>query len=179
MCSLKTKTSGKCGENEEECKWTYFHYNQTLNINGKGEMIDYLSSEEVPWNLKKDIIETIYIEGISLVGSYAFNDMSNLEKVEYKGNTISCGENVFEDTKIGYIFVPNGFEQNDFCGLSLAKWNTEGTKAIIDKEGDEAPYNGEPEYSINTEKANALGFQFSPLKDWIYELLDYYIQMFK
>ena len=54
-----------------------------------------------------------------------------------------------------------------------------GTKAIIDKEGDEAPYNGEPEYSINTEKANALGFSFSVLNDWIYELLDYYIQLVK
>ncbi len=50
-----------------------------------------------------------------------------------------------------------------------------GTKAVIDKEGDVAPYNGEPEYSINTEKAKALGFRFSELKDWIYELLDYYI----
>ena len=54
-----------------------------------------------------------------------------------------------------------------------------GTKAIIDKEGDDAPYNGEPEYSINTEKAKALGFRFSELKDWIYELLDYYIQLVK
>ena len=54
-----------------------------------------------------------------------------------------------------------------------------GTKAIIDKEGDEAPYNGEPEYSINTEKANALRFRFSRLNDWIYELLDYYIELVK
>ena len=54
-----------------------------------------------------------------------------------------------------------------------------GTRAIIDKEGDEAPYNGEPEYSINTEKANALGFRFSRLNDWIYELLDYYIELVK
>ena len=52
-----------------------------------------------------------------------------------------------------------------------------GTKAVIDKEGETAPYNGEPEYSINTEKANALGFRFSVLQDWIYELLDHYIQM--
>ena len=54
-----------------------------------------------------------------------------------------------------------------------------GMKAIIEKEGDAAPYNGEPAYSINTEKANALGFTFSKLNDWIYELLDYYIQMAK
>lgn len=52
-----------------------------------------------------------------------------------------------------------------------------GTKAIIDEEGEAAPYNGEPEYSINTEKAKALGFAFSALQDWIYELLDYYIQL--
>ncbi len=50
-----------------------------------------------------------------------------------------------------------------------------GTKAIIDKEGDNAPYNGEPEYSMNTDKAEKLGFQFSNLKDWIYDLLDYYM----
>ena len=54
-----------------------------------------------------------------------------------------------------------------------------GSKAIIDKGGENAPYNGEPEYSINTEKAQALGFQFSVLHDWIYELLDYYIEITK
>lgn len=52
-----------------------------------------------------------------------------------------------------------------------------GKKAIIDENGDPAPYNGAPEYSINTEKAQALGFQFSALRDWIYELLDYYIEL--
>ena len=51
-----------------------------------------------------------------------------------------------------------------------------GTKAIIDNSGKDAPYNGVTEYSINTEKAEAIGFQFSALQDWIYNLLDYYIQ---
>lgn len=54
-----------------------------------------------------------------------------------------------------------------------------GTKAILDENGDAAPYNGEPEYSINTDKAEALGFEFSTLQDWIYELLDYYVQLVK
>jgi len=52
-----------------------------------------------------------------------------------------------------------------------------GSKAILDADGDLAPYNGEPEYSINTEKANGLGFHFSALQDWIYKLLDYYIDL--
>lgn len=50
-----------------------------------------------------------------------------------------------------------------------------GHKAIIDENGDVAPYNGEPEYSINTERAEKLGFKFSNLHDFIFELLDYYI----
>ncbi len=50
------------------------------------------------------------------------------------------------------------------------------TKAIIDKSGEKAPYNGVTKYSINTEKAETLGFRFSVLQDWIYDLLDYYIQ---
>jgi len=54
-----------------------------------------------------------------------------------------------------------------------------GARAIIDKNGDNAPYNGEPEYSINTEKAKTIGFQFSILRDWIYELLDYYIELIR
>lgn len=52
-----------------------------------------------------------------------------------------------------------------------------GTKAVFEKTGEKAPYNGEPEYSINTEKAESLGFRFSVLRHWIYGLLDYYIQL--
>lgn len=55
--------------------------------------------------------------------------------------------------------------------------NKTGKKAIIDNSGDTAPYNGEPEYSINTQKAKKLGFEFSKLSDWIYDLLDYYISV--
>ena len=51
-----------------------------------------------------------------------------------------------------------------------------GTKAILSTEGEPAPYNGEPPYSINTKKAENLGYTFTELKDWFYELLDEYIQ---
>lgn len=54
-----------------------------------------------------------------------------------------------------------------------------GAKAILSDTGDKAPYNGEPEYSINTDKAQKLGFQFSDLKEWIYDLIDYYIELVK
>ena len=50
-----------------------------------------------------------------------------------------------------------------------------GKRALFSKDGDIAPYNGETSYSINTETAAKLGYQFSDLKAWIYELLDDYI----
>lgn len=52
-----------------------------------------------------------------------------------------------------------------------------GMRAIISDDGDPAPYNGEPDYSINTEKAESLGFDFTSLNDWLYGLLDYYIDV--
>lgn len=52
-----------------------------------------------------------------------------------------------------------------------------GAKAIISPAGDPAPYNGEPSYSINTDRAKELGFRFSALQEWIYKLLDYYIEL--
>ncbi len=50
-----------------------------------------------------------------------------------------------------------------------------GMKAILNETGEPAPYNGEAPYSINTDAATGLGYRFSNLKDWIYELLDSYI----
>lgn len=57
-------------------------------------------------------------------------------------------------------------------------WNTHG-KAVVDNAGEDGPYNGEPEYSINTERAQKLGFHFSQINDWIYNLPDYYIDLVK
>lgn len=52
-----------------------------------------------------------------------------------------------------------------------------GICPVISDDGDAAPYNGEPDYSINTGRAEALGFRFSSLDDWIRDLLDYYIEL--
>ena len=49
--------------------------------------------------------------------------------------------------------------------------------AVISDDGDPAPYNGEPEYSINTDKAESLGYNFTNLNDWLYDLLDFYIDV--
>lgn len=52
-----------------------------------------------------------------------------------------------------------------------------GKAAIFSASGDEAPYNGTVDYSINTEKAKKLGYQFSNVRDWMFELVDEYIRV--
>ncbi len=52
-----------------------------------------------------------------------------------------------------------------------------GKAAILSEDGDAAPYNGTVEYSINTEKAKKLGYPFSNVRDWMFELVDEYIRV--
>lgn len=54
-----------------------------------------------------------------------------------------------------------------------------GKKTILTSDGECGPYNGAGEYSINIEKAKKLGFEFSALKSWIFDLLDIYIEKAK
>ena len=50
-------------------------------------------------------------------------------------------------------------------------------KAIIDKDGDVAPYNGTAtNLSYDTTKAVQTGFRFSSIDDWIFELIDSLLQ---
>ncbi len=50
-----------------------------------------------------------------------------------------------------------------------------GKKALLSADGEAAPYNGESEFSVNTDKAKTLGFEFSDVNDWIYDLLEYFL----
>lgn len=50
-----------------------------------------------------------------------------------------------------------------------------GKKALLSADGEAAPYNGESEFSVNTDKAKAMGFEFSDVNDWIYDLLEYFL----
>lgn len=51
-----------------------------------------------------------------------------------------------------------------------------GKRAIISKSGEIAPYNGNVDYTINTGLAETIGYEFSELHSWIYDLIDYFIE---
>jgi len=54
-----------------------------------------------------------------------------------------------------------------------------GEKAIVSESGEGAPYNWVTNYIVSNERASKLGFQFENLKDYIYELIDGYVEELK
>jgi len=79
--------------------------------------------------------------------------------------------------------------ESDFCGavngcnggavsigeiLAYVEGKT-GRRALVSDDGEAAPYNGQRAYTINTDRAEALGFRFTPLRSWIFKLIDHYI----
>ena len=50
-----------------------------------------------------------------------------------------------------------------------------GRYAILKKNGDPAPYNGTKDNGLSTERANNMGVSFKSVHDWIFQLIDYYI----
>lgn len=51
-----------------------------------------------------------------------------------------------------------------------------GKRAILQEDGDSAPYNGTKAYSLNTKKAENAGFVFTDINSFLPELLDKYIE---
>lgn len=52
-----------------------------------------------------------------------------------------------------------------------------GKGAILSEEGEAAPYNGAGDYSIVTERAEKLGYSFTKVRDYVFDILDYYIAL--
>lgn len=54
-----------------------------------------------------------------------------------------------------------------------------GTVPVFDGEGSRAPFDSLKSFSLSVEKAQNLGFHFSDIHEWLYGLLDYYIDCVK
>jgi hypothetical protein len=55
-----------------------------------------------------------------------------------------------------------------------------GKKAVLSEDGEAAPYNGLADTSsFDTIKAMSIGYKFSRIDEWIYELLDYEIKPYE
>ena len=71
----------------------------------------------------------------------------------------------------------DGITLNEIIGYTEKKT---GKTAVFDKTGDAAPYNGfEVDVSYDTSKAGKYGITFRPHKEWIYDLIDFYVNEIK
>ena len=52
-----------------------------------------------------------------------------------------------------------------------------GKKALISEQGESAPLNGVPNFSLDTTKAQNMGYKFQNIEDWLYPTIDYFIEI--
>ena len=98
--------SGTCGEN---VTWSYNSSKKALGIMGTGDMENYSYLSSVPWNAYKDEIKLLLIEdGVTSIGSNAFNNLKNVTKVTIPNSVTSIWESSFYGcTGLKSITIPS------------------------------------------------------------------------
>ena len=98
--------SGKCGNN---VTWTYTESTQTLAITGSGNMDDYSSANDRPYNSYIDNIQIITIgDGVTKIGKYAFNSCLKLTSVTIPASVESIGYDAFSYSALSSVSFPEG-----------------------------------------------------------------------
>ncbi len=54
-----------------------------------------------------------------------------------------------------------------------------GKEPVLSDDGEPASYNGTKSHSVNVDRAAGLGYKFSDIGDWIYKLIDRYIEILR
>lgn len=99
--------------------WEFDESSATLIISGSGIMPNYTSSttSSQPWYDVRQDTKILIITGVTQIGDYSFNDMSNLEEVEigdsvkYIGNPdASLGGHVFQQSNLKKIVFGHSVE---------------------------------------------------------------------
>ena len=122
---VEKSSESENADNEDNITW-WVEDNDTLHIQGNGNMSDYSTSQNAPWtkntaieeeNIKKVIVE----KGVTSIGSYAFSGLDSLEEVRISEDVKLVGNNIFgaDSAKIVY-FAGNKpeFSQNTFSGTA-------------------------------------------------------------
>ena len=110
--------SGSCGE----VSYSYVESTHTLTISGTGAMADYPNPSERPWDSYVEEIETVIIEdGVTGIGSRAFEECTGLTTVTIPASVTSIGDVAFIDcTSLTSVTIPAsvtsiGYDAFRFC----------------------------------------------------------------
>jgi len=105
---LITVNEGTCGE---ELVWKYVEEIGLLQIDGAGDMDDYVDPSAVPWSaFQNEIREIVIADGVTSIGMYAFSDLTALEKVSITDDITSIGFRAFYNCiSLTDINIPTGW----------------------------------------------------------------------
>jgi len=108
-------TTGVCGADGNNLTWTFD--SGLLTISGAGAMEDYVSSSP-PWQSYRLDIKTIAIkDGVTSIGSGAFDSCSSLTNVTIPNSVTSIGDGTFESCySLVNVIIPNGV-------VSIGNWS--------------------------------------------------------
>ncbi len=123
--------SGQCGD---KLFWNYAGH--TLTITGTGDMYDYRVQSyydenrnygtyiTTPWRLFSDTIDAVVLEqGITHIGSNAFNGLAKLNKIELPSTLTSIGESAFAGCRKLYDIYAYPTEPPVADNTSFANFN--------------------------------------------------------
>ncbi len=123
--------SGQCGD---KLFWNYAEH--TLTITGTGDMYDYRVQSyydenwnygtyiTTPWRLFSDTIDAVVLEqGITHIGSNAFNGLAKLNKIELPSTLTSIGESAFAGCRKLYDIYAYPTEPPVADNTSFANFN--------------------------------------------------------
>lgn len=84
--------SGQCGDN---LYWSYDAISRTLSITGDGDMYNYKSNSQPWYNWRSTITSIKLPQGMTSIGSYAFQSCSKITTIDIPANVTSIGTNAF------------------------------------------------------------------------------------
>ena len=107
---------------------------------------------------------------------YKINDTTQSAEIGAVAKILREGGLAAIPTETVYGLAANALDPDAVNSIFRAKGRPNDNPLIVHISEVEEIY---PLVTSFPDKAKALGFEFSVLKDWIYELLDYYIQLVK
>ena len=118
-------TEGSCGD---DSVWSMDPETGVLTISGSGAMYDYSLEDEAPWSDYGLQIKTVVIDdGITHIGSHAFEGSTGLKKVTIASSVESIGDYAFADCD---ALAQVEFEHDSNDSLSIAEQAFTSTDAL-------------------------------------------------
>ena len=115
--TLFAESSGTCGEN---LTWTLSD-DGVLTISGTGAMTDYSYSSSAPWYSSRSSITSVIIsDGVTSIGSEAFDGCSGLTSVTIPNSVTSIGNSAFVScTGLTSVTIPNSVTSIGDCAFQI------------------------------------------------------------